>query len=209
MPMPTTQPVARVRVFVDYWNYHLAMRSHERGFKTDWRVLGPQLAAAAAERAGSIGAHVFQGLNVYSSYDPFQEESMKHQAWAQNVVSRFPGVFVSMSQRQQKKNGPYCPACHLEVKRCPQCEQSMRGSEEKDVDIRMAADMLYLAWEGNYDIGVLVSSDNDFVPVATHLSQKGVKVIHGALRSRRQELTKHCWGHINLYKIREQFRLAT
>ncbi|WP_419936862.1 NYN domain-containing protein [Candidatus Palauibacter sp.] len=39
----------------------------------------------------------------------------------------------------------------------------MRGTEEKGVDVRMATDMISLAWVDNYDIAVLVSSDRDFV----------------------------------------------
>ena len=56
----------------------------------------------------------------------------------------------------------------------------MRGTEEKGVDVRMATDMISLAWADNYDIAVLVSSDRDFVPVAEFLETRGIKVIHGA-----------------------------
>ena len=56
----------------------------------------------------------------------------------------------------------------------------MRGTEEKGVDIRMATDMISLAWIDYYDIAVLVSSDRDFVPVAEFLETRGVKVIRGA-----------------------------
>ena len=58
----------------------------------------------------------------------------------------------------------------------------MRRTEEKGVDVSMAADMISLAWADNYDIAVLVSSDRDFVPVAEFLETRGIKVIHGAFR---------------------------
>ena len=49
----------------------------------------------------------------------------------------------------------------------------MRGTEEKGVDVRMATDMISLAWVDYYDIAVLVSSDRDFVPVAEFLETRG------------------------------------
>ena len=41
----------------------------------------------------------------------------------------------------------------------------MRGTEEKGVDTHIATAMISLAWIDNYDVGVLVSSDRDFIPV--------------------------------------------
>ena len=82
----------------------------------------------------------------------------------------------------------------------------MRGTEEKGVDVRMATDMISLAWVDNYDIAVLVSSDRDFVPVAEFLETKGIKVIHGAFPPQGAQLTRSCWGSINITDLRESFR---
>ncbi len=49
----------------------------------------------------------------------------------------------------------------------------MRGTEEKGVDVRMATDMINLAWANSYDTAALVSSDRDFVPVAEFLETRG------------------------------------
>ena len=83
----------------------------------------------------------------------------------------------------------------------------MRGTEEKGVDVRMATDMISLAWVDNYDIAVLVSSDKDFVPVAEFLQTRGIKVIHGAFPPKGAQLTQKCWGSINIRLLREDFRL--
>ena len=83
----------------------------------------------------------------------------------------------------------------------------MRGTEEKGVDVRMATDMISLAWVGNYDIAVLVSSDRDFVPVAEFLETRGLKVIHGAFPPKGALLTQRCWGHIDIPGLRPNFRL--
>ena len=52
-------------------------------------------------------------------------------------------------------------------------------SGAKGVDVRIATDMISLAWANNYDIAVLISSDQDFLPVAEFLETRGIKVIHG------------------------------
>ena len=39
----------RVRVFIDFWNYTLHMKSVDYPFRTDWSKLGPVLSRAAAE----------------------------------------------------------------------------------------------------------------------------------------------------------------
>ena len=82
----------------------------------------------------------------------------------------------------------------------------MRGTEEKGLDVRIATDMISLAWVDNYDIAVLVSSDRDFVPVAEFLETRGIKVIHGAFPPQGSELTGSCWGSINVPRLRDEFR---
>ena len=84
----------------------------------------------------------------------------------------------------------------------------MRGTEEKGVDVRMATDMISLAWVDNYDVAVLVSSDRDFVPVAEFLETKGIKVIHGAFPPRGAQLTARCWGSVDIAGLREEFRFV-
>jgi uncharacterized LabA/DUF88 family protein len=83
----------------------------------------------------------------------------------------------------------------------------MRGTEEKGVDVRMATDMIMLAWVDSYDVAVLVSSDADFVPVAAFLQTKGKKIIHGQSPPRGALLSQKCWGSIDVIKLREKFRL--
>jgi uncharacterized LabA/DUF88 family protein len=63
-----------------------------------------------------------------------------------------------------------------------------------------------LAWAGNYDVAVLVSSDRDFIPVAKFLDTKDFKVIHGAFPPKGSELTQKCWGSIALPTIRHLFQ---
>ena len=84
----------------------------------------------------------------------------------------------------------------------------MRGTEEKGIDVRMATDMISLAWADNYDIAVLVPSDRDFVPAAEFLETQGIKVIHGKFPPRGAQLTARCWGSVNIAGLREEFRFT-
>ncbi len=198
----------RVRVFVDFWNYTLHMKDVDAPFRTDWSKLGPVLSRAAAKVVDPAAMSEYQGLNFYGSWDPATQTGRRHHRWATRVVDTFPGVKVSIAPRQKKRSPPACPGCHQRLTECPSCCADMRGTEEKRVDVRMATDMISLAWVDNYDIAVLVSSDRDFVPVAEFLETRGIKVIHGAFPPRGSELTTRCWGSIKVPQLREKFRLA-
>jgi uncharacterized LabA/DUF88 family protein len=145
-------------------------------------------------------------MNIYGSYDDRSGKDAGLKKWALTVLDTFPGVQVSMVQRQKKRSGPKCPKCHEVVDNCPACGSDMRGTEEKGVDTRIVTDMISLAWEQSYDVAVLVSADRDFVPVAEYLQTKGVKVIHGAFPPNGAFLTQKCWGSISMPGLREQFR---
>lgn len=207
MPEQDPQPDQRyrARVFVDFWNYTLSMRDVDADFRTDWARLGPVLASKAVDRIDNQIPCEYQGLNFYGSYDPASQADRNLHRWATTRVDTFPGVTVSIVPRQRKRSPPKCPTCHHEVAVCPNCGADMRGTEEKGVDVRMATDMIRLAWADNYDVAVLVSSDKDFVPVAEFLETTGIKVIHGAFPPRGADLTRKCWSWIDIAGSREEF----
>ena len=99
----------RARVFVDFWNYTLLMRSIEAEFRTDWSQLGPVLAVAAVGKVDSGAGADYQGLNLYGSYDPRSEKDRRMHRWATGVVARFPGVGVSIV-RGRRSARPEVPA---------------------------------------------------------------------------------------------------
>ena len=164
------------------------------------------LTHAATTAIDDTASGTYQGLNFYGSYDPAKDRKLHR--WATTVVDTFAGVSVSIVPRQKKHSPPACPACHELVSTCPACGANMRGTEEKGVDVRMATDMISLAWVDNYDIAVLLSSDRDFVPVAQFLETRGIKVIHGAFPPKGAQLTQRCWGSINIADLCENFRLT-
>ena len=194
----------RVRVFVDFWNFQSSLRREESRFNVDWRGLGRTLTTEAAAVVDPTAPVTYQGMNVYGSYDPGNPNRFLH-----NTVATFPGVQVSEVPRQRKREGPQCPRCRTEISTCPQCGGDMRGTEEKGVDARIAADMIRLAWIGNYDVGVLASSDRDFIPVVEFLETRNIKVIHCTFPKQGMELARTCWGNIDIPAIRDRLRMPT
>ena len=200
----------RVRVFVDYQNFTLSLRRTETGFMIDMQPLGVCLAQEAMGVVDPNASALYQGMNVYSSYDPDTPAGSNHRNWFDNTLSRFPGVYGTIVERQRKQEGPTCPSpsCHFLISSCPNCQGDMRGTEEKGVDTRIVTDMISLAWVGNYDVAVLVSSDRDFIPVVEFLQTRGIKVVHGAFPPQARALTSKCWGNIDIPALRERFRLT-
>jgi uncharacterized LabA/DUF88 family protein len=198
----------RVFVFVDFWNFSLEInRVEKQRFDADFKKLGHVLAKSAVEEVEKGAIPDFAGMNVYVSSDMNSQAEAGLRRWA-TFIDTFPGVNVRMVARKKEKEGPKCPNknCHSIVEKCPHCSGDMRGTTEKGVDVKIATDMLTLGWDDTYDVGVLVSADSDFVPVAEYLKTKGKKIIHAQFPPKGAELSQKCWGRINLTDLRSQFK---
>jgi uncharacterized LabA/DUF88 family protein len=197
-------PEIRVRIFVDFWNFTLSVKSHDGNFLIAWEKLGPHLAAETGKLIGETAKYA--GLHVYGSYDPAKPHDAKLKNWFVNKLDKMPGVSVVLRERQRKRGYLKCPHCQTEARVCQSCSGDLRGTEEKGVDTRLATDLIRLAWEGGYDAAVLVTADRDFVPVAEFLQTKGIKVIHGTFPPNSSELTQKCWGNLTLPNLMPGFK---
>ena len=193
----------RIHVFVDFWNYTLNMRECDAVFQTDWRAFPKIITREAGKLVDPTALPVYSGMNVYGSFSSKTEGSLKN--WATNVLDTFPGVNAYFKERTKKRSPPSCPKCHEKVEKCPNCGNDMRGTEEKGIDTRIATDLVSLAWEQAYDVAVLVSADQDFVPAAEYLQNKGIKVIHGGFPPNGMLLRQKCWGTIDIPNFRLEF----
>lgn len=212
----TTAPTSnrdsvRVRAFIDFWNFQIALnrdhpnlRTLSRGqngqLQVDWKKLGPWLAQQAGKvflAAGQEGRITFEGLHLYLSHDPRKSSDDGLRRWATNTLDRFPGIQVVLKERKPK-DPPKCPTCYEFVDTCPKCQSSMRRTVEKGIDTAIVTDMIRLAWEDSWDLAVLVTADADFIPAVEFLNQKGRKVIHGGFPPDGMNLAKKCWGSFDL-----------
>ena len=193
----------RVYVFVDYWNFQLSL-GHR--FNIDWERLGPWLAEKACETASiPAGRYSYEGMVVYTSHNP--RGNMEHHQWATTWLARLPGVNVKSLEREIRRP-PRCSACRFEIAVCPQCGQSMAGTQEKGVDTLIATDMIRLAWEGAYDIAVLATSDRDLVPCVEYLWQKAKKVIQAGFPPAGVAIATACWASFNVAALRGEIQRA-
>lgn len=199
--------IHRVHVFVDFWNFQLSMKDVDGQFRADFKALGPELVRTAMQKIDAYGHGEYAGMGVYISTDESSQAEAGLRKWATNTLDRFPGVRATLVKRVREVTGPKCPSCHDIVHRCPVCGADMRGTEEKGVDVRIATDMIMLAWVDSYDVAVLVSADSDFIPVAEFLQTKGKKVIHAQFPPRGAHLSQKCWASIDVPAIRNQFSL--
>ncbi len=193
----------RYHVFVDFWNYTLSAQREIENFSTDWKKLPKILTREAGTLVDQSALAIYSGMNVYGSYNASTEKSLKH--WAQSVLDAFPGVNAQFKARTKIRGFPSCPTCHDEIKACPSCQSDMRGTEEKGVDTRLATDLVSLAWEGAFDVAVLVTADQDFVPAAEILQHKGIKVIHAGFPPNGMLLKQKCWASLEIPKFMKEF----
>ncbi len=61
--------------------------------------------------------------------------------------------------------------------------------------------MLSLAWEGSFDVALLLSSDRDFIPAVDKLQSKKFKVINATWRGHGNELAKVSWASYEMDAI--------
>lgn len=210
---PSTSPAStRVRVFIDYWNLQLSMNSREAAakgvadsrFQFQWAAIGPWLARKACAAIG-VATHSFDGVIIYTSFDPGTPEGTKFKNWATTWLDRQPGVTVQCRERKRRAL-PKCPICHRDIEFCPHndCKKKIVSTVEKGVDTLIATDMIRLAWEGAYDIAVIASSDSDLVPAVEFLNLKGRKVVQAGFPPSGIDLATACWASFDVFKDRAE-----
>ena len=212
----SSRPVPRVRVFVDYWNFQLSLneresksrRSADYRFPIRWSDLGPWLASKACAAIG-MSAHSFDGVIIYTSYDPRSATGAKFNKWATTWLDRQPGVTVACRDRKPK-SFPRCPTCHREIEFCPHadCGKKIVSTIEKGVDTLIATDMIRLAWEDAYDLAVLATSDRDLIPAVEFLNLKGRKVVQAGFPPAGLDLATKCWASFDVYALRHEIERA-
>ena len=75
------------------------------------------------------------------------------------------------------------------------------GAIEKKIDIKIAIDIISLAYEDAYDTAVLVSGDGDFVPVIRKVKELGKIVEVWAFKYSLANTLKEEIGYDNIYYL--------
>ncbi len=208
--IPTTTNLQKVRVFIDFWNFQLSWQRYtakNSHYRVDWNILPLWLANNAGSLAlGSPDSRIqFEGAHVYLSYNAKTPQGRKLHHWAHRRLQRVPGLQLIAKERRPK-NPPVCQKCHKSIKECPHCGEKLAGTVEKGIDTAIVTDMIKLAWEDSYQIGVLVSADRDFIPAVEFLHDKGKKIVHAGFPPEGTSLANACWSSLNLTAKIDEFR---
>jgi hypothetical protein len=188
----------KTHIFVDFWNLQLSVNSAATSsYRLDWKKLSPWLVDQACCAVGRTLS--FEGTHVYMSYSPNSKKDAGLRDFASNVLSRFPGVQVSMVERKTQ-TAPICSTCHQPIISCPHCGNSLVRTVEKGVDTAIVTDMVKFTWEGALEVAILVSSDRDFIPAVQMLNAKGYKVINAHFPPTGMNLAGACWASIDVRK---------
>lgn len=186
----------KTHIFIDFWNLQLSVNNATTSsYRLDWQKISPWLILQASQAVGRPLS--FEGTHVYMSYSPNSRKDAGLRDFATNVLSRFPGVQVSLVERKAQ-NAPVCPNCHNSIEVCPHCGNRLQRTVEKGVDSAIVTDMVKFAWEGAMEVAILVSSDRDFIPAVQMLNAKGFKVINAHFPPYGMNLSSECWAGIDI-----------
>lgn len=204
----------RIAVFIDYWNLQLTLNQNMakvRGLadyraKINWRNVGQIFTTAACEKLGVNPATVsYEGVYIYTSFNPATDEGKKFKNWATTWLDRQPGVNVQIRERRPKAL-PRCPACHREITHCPHtgCGKRIVATVEKGVDTLLVTDLIRLAISNSYDAAVIASSDADMVPAVDFAHTLGKKIIQAGFPPSGVDLATQCWASFDVMTLQGQ-----
>lgn len=190
----------RLRIFIDYWNFVIAINKYVKqpDYRIDYKKLSPWILNQTQLILNNPNVS-YSETRIYLSYNPGNPNDEKLKNFATNFLNQIPGVNVILLERKMR-NAPVCPHCKVELSPCPNCGEKTNGSKEKGIDTALATDLMGLAWEGAWDVAVLLSSDRDFIPAVELLNRKGFCVINGFVPHNGNELIQKCWGSIDFSK---------
>jgi len=194
---------ARVRMFVDFWNfqinwnqYHQRKGTASRPVPIPWKDLAGVIITEIAK--GS--AMRFTGAHVYASIDASSQRDKKLSSWFHHVLASYTGYTVDVRERKPRKT-IYCQEenCKAAITTCPKCSAQLKGTVEKGVDAAVITDLIALGFDDNYDVAVLISGDADYAPAVRYIQRKTDKqVVQAFFKDHGDELRNSCWDHVFL-----------
>ena len=204
----------RVAVFIDYWNLQLTLNERiarkksisDYRAKIDWKQIGNLFSTSAGKILGDgPGDTSYEGVYVYTSFNPANIEGRKFKKWATTWLDRQPGVNVQIRERKPKAL-PRCPVCYKDITHCPHagCGQPIVATIEKGVDTLLVTDLIRLAYANTYDAAVIASSDADMVPAVAFAQTLGKKIIQAGFPPSGVDLATECWGSFNVMSLAGQ-----
>src|SRR3989442_7963787 len=134
----------KVSIFFDGQNFYRSLQRYDETVRVDYDRLPAWITHAVGGGSAIFGgAYYYVGLSADAP--PLVEGFLKG-------LELRPGYFVKREPRVRRTG------------RCPACGGDYEYTTEKRVDTRLVADIIQYAAIGAFDVAVLVSGDDDFVP---------------------------------------------
>ena len=193
----------RTIVCIDYWNFQVHWNQRTGKAKCDWTKLGPELLAQVNSMLSPLGLGParLEGVRLYASNLQGEPGDGKMLAWMNQFLKRIPGWSVFIRERHLRDKPIHCRACGHTMERCESCKGVLQQAVEKGVDAAIVSDMLILAWEGVYDMAIILSQDSDFIPAVAAVQNKGLKVVNAGWSTGGNQLQQECWGSFPLAEL--------
>ena len=153
----------------------------------------------------------FAGVSVYASVNPNSPKDKKLNNFLHHVLASFTGYSVIVKERKPRKTIK-CQEenCKTPITHCPTCKIPLKGTSEKGIDAAIITDLLSLAFDGNYDIAILVSGDADYAPAVEYIQKKTDKqIIQAFFRDHGDELRNKCWDHLFFEDLLAKFKTTS
>lgn len=124
--------------------------------------------AMASWIVGKAGGKTLAGAHYFTDIDNDQEQI------PESASSKVRG-FLEMLARQPGCFAHVAP-CKISAVLCKHCGREHTFASDKEVDLAMAAQAMYLAGINDFGTAVLVTGDGDYAPVARELRTMGKRV---------------------------------
>src|ERR671918_550586 len=178
----------KVCIFFDGQNFYRSLQRYDDSLRVDY----DRLATWITQAVGGAAA-IFGGAYYYVGLSPDA-----------------PPVVEGFLKGLEMRNGYYVkrdPRVRRSV-RCPACGTENEYTTEKRVDTRLVADLIHFAANDAYDVAVLVSGDDDFVPAVDAVRELGkqVWVATWSADELSEALRAACFGRIHLSEGVAAFR---
>lgn len=204
--------MARAKLFFDFWNFQLDWNralgkdDEDKPIRIPWANEIPKVVCEAIGR--KLGEKVdYAGTHVYASVDPLGDAPLRRFL---HSMESFPGYTVIVKERRSKLAGVRCTKCKAEIVTCPKCNEKLRRTVEKGVDAAIITDMIQMASDNVYDIGVLGSTDADLCPAASFIFQRLGKQIYNLwFQGRGHDLRNACFDHLKMAELFDELGVSS
>jgi hypothetical protein len=183
-----------VRIFVDFWNFHIAVgQLSSFPIEVDWKWFGLRAAQAIGETPDVHlrGPWQCEGTHIYGSYTTSKRDEHQLAIQYMKKLALIPGIFPVFEERNKS----------AATRTCGNCGKSVSFSHEQGIDVRLAVDVVKFSSFQPETIIMLATNDGDFIPLADYLTGLGRKVVHLRPKKGNEEISQKCWANVPLDKL--------